>query len=91
MEGIMSKDRQQKRREMRHLKNESVWLQKALFALRKAEDAREQLSDIRNEKHESYVISVGDRDLVFEELEDALDTRIESLIKTVRELRRELY
>lgn len=87
----MSKDRQQQRREMRHIKNESVWLQKALFALRKAEDAREQLSDIRNEKVESYAIPIGDRDIVFEDLEDALDVRIESLIKTVREMRRDLY
>jgi hypothetical protein len=87
----MSDDRRQQRREIRHLKNESIWLQKALFALRKAEDAREQLADVRDEEAVSYAFPVGGREVKLEDLEESLDQRIEGLTKTVREMRRELY
>lgn len=83
-------DRRRQRREIDHLKNESVWLQKALFALRKAEDAREQLADLREEKIEGYMIPVGEGEVPFEEVEEGLDQRIDTLTKTVREMRRGL-
>lgn len=86
----MSDERRQKRKEIGHMQSESVWLQKALFALRKAEDAREKLADARDEAPEPYVLAVGERDVSVEELEEALDQRAERLIKTVREMRRSL-
>lgn len=84
-------DRRRQRREIQHLKNESVWLQKALFALRKAEDAREQLAELRDEKMDGYKIPVGEGEVLFEEVEEGLDQKIDTLTKKVRELRRGLY
>lgn len=70
------------------LQDESVWLQKALFALRKAQDARERLSELRDEDAEPYPITVEGRSMALEAFEDALEERIERLIKNVRERRR---
>lgn len=83
-------ERRRRRREIQHLKNESVWLQKALFALRKAEDAREQLADLRDEKVDGYMIPVGTGEVPFEEVEEGLDQKIDTLTKKVREMRRGL-
>jgi hypothetical protein len=84
-------DRRRKRKEVRYLQSESVWLQKAVFALRKAEAARESLADVRDEEAEPYFLSVGDRELSIQDLDEALDVRVEALMKTVREMRRSLY
>jgi|GEM_PF-7095506 len=84
-------ERRERRREIRHLKNESVWLQKALFAFRKAEDAHEQLADTRGQKVDSYMVPIGEEEIAFEELEAGLDKKIDALMKEVREMRRELY
>lgn len=86
----MTDERRLKRKEIRSLQSESVWLQKAVFALRKAEAAHETVADIRNESADSYMIKVADRDFALEDLEDALDARVERLMKTVREMRRNL-
>lgn len=84
----MNDDRRQQRKETRILQDESVWLQKALFALRKAADARERLSDLRDEEAAPYELVVDDRSLAMEAIEDALEERIERSIKNVRERRR---
>lgn len=86
----MSEERRQRRREIRLLQGESVWLQKALFALRKAEAARGKLADLRDEEMESYTLSVGGQRLSVEALEDGLEEHIEDLIRRVREMRRSL-
>lgn len=86
----MTDERRIKRKEIRHLQSESVWLQKAVFALRKAEAAHEQVADIRDEKVDAYHLSVGGKETPIEEIEDALDERIETLVKNVREMRRNL-
>lgn len=87
----METDRRQARKEIGFLQSESVWLQKALFALRKAEAARESLADARSEALEPYSLPVGGRDVLVEELDKALDERVESLVQTVRTMRRNLY
>ena len=84
----MTDERRRQRNEIRHLQSESVWLQKALFALRKAETARERLADVRNEDVSPYMLPVGDTDLSVEALEDALEHRAKELIQTVRQMRR---
>lgn len=86
----MSEERRRKRTEIRHLQSESVWLQKALFALRKAETARERLADRRNEDVSAYTLSIGEAEVTLEALEDALEQRAKELIGTVRQMRREL-
>ena len=86
----MSDERRQKRTEIRHLQSESVWLQKALFALRKAETARDKLADVRDEDSSDYLLTVGDTEVPLEALEDALEARAKELIATVRQMRRNL-
>lgn len=86
----MDEARRRRRREIRQLNNESVWLQKALFALRKAEEAREKLADVRSEEAGAYTLPVGDDSLPVEVLEDALEERTKELIGQVRTMRREL-
>lgn len=83
--------RRLKRKEIGYLQNESVWLQKALFALRKAEAAREKLTDFRDAESAPYTIPVDGKEVVVEALEDSLEERVEELIKTVRQMRRNLY
>jgi len=86
----LSDRRRQQRREIRLQQRESSWLQKALFALGKAEETREKLADTRDEEPSPYVLELEDRELPMEELEDALQVRIEALMETVRERRRTL-
>lgn len=86
----MTDERRQKRREIRLQQSESVWLQKALFALNKAEEAREKLADVRGEDSGAYTLPVGGSDLALEELQDALQERVEALLQTVRAARRDL-
>lgn len=86
----MSDRRRQQRREIRLQQRESSWLQKALFALGKAEETREKLADTRDEEMEPYIILLKDQEIQMEELEDALQVRIEHLMETVRERRRTL-
>lgn len=83
-------ERQRKRKEIRLLQSESVWLQKALFALRKAEAARASLAETRDEEMGSYLLSVGDQKLPLEEMEDGLEQHAGELMDTVREMRRKL-
>lgn len=84
-------ERRRKRAEIRHLQSESVWLQKALFALRKAEAARASAADVRDEDVTTYTLSIAERDVPLEDLEDALETRAKELTETVRKMRRSLY
>jgi hypothetical protein len=82
--------RRQQRREIRLQQRESSWLQKALFALGKAEETREKLADTRDEEPTPYTLVVGDRELAMEQIEDSLQARIEELMEVVRERRRTL-
>lgn len=86
----MSEERRQKRKEIRLLQSESVWLQKALFALRKAEAAREKLADARDAEEESYTLVLDGEERSLEALEDGLEHRIEDLMRTVRTMRNNL-
>jgi hypothetical protein len=86
----VSEERRHKRREISLLQSESVWLQKALFALRKAEAVRGKLADARDEEMGSYTLTVGDQRLPLEDLEDGLEDYVEDLIRKVREMRRSL-
>lgn len=74
------KEKRQAVRERKILQSESRWLQKALFALSKADDDREKLSDDHTEtlvvtiKGETY-----DLDSVTSAVKDAVLARVESL------------
>jgi hypothetical protein len=86
----LSDRRRQQRREIRLQQRESAWLQKALFALGKAEETREKLADTRDEEAKPYSIPLADGEVSMEELEAALQSRITELMETVRERRRTL-
>jgi hypothetical protein len=83
-------DRREVRKEIRLIQSESVWLQKALFALRKAEGAREKVADALEEEQPNYTLTVAGSELQLEDLEESLETRIEQLMQTVREMRKTL-
>ena len=90
MSDLSDAARRDKRKEIRSLQSESVWLQKAVFALNKAETAREKVDEIRGDDSGSYSVRVDGRDVALTDIEDALAERIEGLMKSVREMRRNL-
>ncbi len=74
------KEKRQAVRERKILQSESRWLQKALFALSKADDDREKLSD---DRAETLVVTIEgetyDIDSVTSAVKDAVLERVESL------------
>lgn len=83
-----AQQRRKKRKEIRLLQNHSAWLQKALFALQKADAVRDQLADHnRQDEADPFVLEHdGDRYDV-EAFEAALEGRIQELLTTTREER----
>jgi hypothetical protein len=81
----MSDTLREQRREIRTIQREATWLQKALFALGKAADAREKLD---KEGAARYALELESGSLPIEDLEDAIEARVKSLLETVRERRR---
>lgn len=80
--------RRQQRKEIRLIQNHSSWLQKALFALQKAETAREKLADAKDEDLEPFVIEYEGTDYDVEAFEEALESRVKNLLEVTRERRR---
>lgn len=83
-----SKDKKHQVQERRILRSESGWLQKALFALGKASDAHEKLSDLNGEEHEPLLVTIDgetyDIDSVTEAVREAVLERSESLRRRTR-------
>ena len=69
--------------EQRIQRSESGWLQKALFALGKASDDHEKLSELNGETHEPLLVTIDgetyDIDDVTDAVKDAVLERTESL------------
>lgn len=84
----MSKARRKKRREIKVLSTESTWLQKALFALNKAETAREKWADLREQDDVEFILPHDDGDLEVDTFREAMENRISELLTEVKELRR---
>lgn len=84
----MTDTRRRNRQEIRLISSESAWLQKALFALQKAEDAREKLADTRDEEAPAFVLPFDGKKLVVDDFQEALENRIKFLMDDVRERRR---
>jgi hypothetical protein len=87
------RDRQrQRRQEMRLLQREATWLQKALFALGKAEESREKLAEARGEEEDGtehgYVLETEGGTLPLESVLDAIESRVKSLLELLQERRR---
>lgn len=86
----MDEERRRRRREVQMLSSESTWLQKALFALQKAEAAREKLTDSRGEDMGELVLTVGSSDVSLEDLEEGIENRIRTLLDEVSKRRKRL-
>jgi hypothetical protein len=81
-------DKKRAVQERRIIRDESRWLQKALFALGKASDSHEKLSELHDDEHEPLLVTIDgetfDIDSVTEALTDAVMARSESLRTKVR-------
>jgi hypothetical protein len=65
-------------------------MQKALFALGKAETAREKLAKARNEELEDQTVEVGEKSMTLDALRDAIQDRVEMPAAEVLQERREV-
>jgi hypothetical protein len=83
----MDDDPRRYRKETQLLSSESAWLQKALFALQKALDAREALSESRSETIPS-TLSVDGRPLSVQDFQEGIENRIKELLDEVQGRRR---
>ena len=86
----MVDDKRQARKERRLVQSESRWMQKALFALNKAEDAREKLAETRQEEADAAVVNIGGKDLSIDALRSAIQDRVETLGEILQERRQVL-
>jgi NADPH-dependent glutamate synthase beta subunit-like oxidoreductase len=83
-------EKRQQRKERRLVQSESRWMQKALFALNKAEDAREKLAQTRQEEGDAAVVNIGGQDLSIDALRTAIQERVETLAEVLQERRQVL-
>jgi hypothetical protein len=78
-----SNDKKQSVQEQKILRSESGWLQKALFALGKASDAHEKLSELNGKTHKPLKVTIDGKsykiDSVTDAVKDAVLERTESL------------
>ncbi len=74
--------------DIRLIQDQSTWLQKALFALQKADVAHGKLADSRGEDRGPYVLKTDDTEISMEAIEGALEERIQELLTTTREARK---
>lgn len=86
----MPDDKRQLRKERRLVQSESRWMQKALFALNKAEDARDKLAKARNEDGEPEIIKIGGKSVTIDALRIAIEERVETLAEALQEGRQVL-
>jgi hypothetical protein len=85
----LSDARRRKRREIKLLSNESVWLQKALFALQKVEGIREKIAELHgDEDPEPLVFEADGQELRVEDFQEAMENRVKYLLEEVRERRK---
>lgn len=77
-----------KRLLMKAMQNESTWLQKALFALAKAEDARVTRAELSEEKVDELKAPAKGKFAPLSAFQDALEGRVSSLMEDLQEQRR---
>ena len=76
----MAADKQLQRRIDRQLQSESRWLQKVIFALGKAKQAREKLSEIQGEKPAPLITLDDGTKVPLDDLEKVIQARVEELM-----------
>jgi hypothetical protein len=84
----MDRDRARHERKITSLlQDEARWLQKATFALNKAQDAREKLADVRDEEFEPLSVYEGDETVTIDTVKEAVASRVEWLLETIQKRR----
>jgi hypothetical protein len=86
----MSDKKKTRRLLLKAMQSESTWLQKALFALNKAEDARESLAELLDEELEPVMVGADKTPVSLSEVGEALENRVSTLLEEVQEERRVL-
>jgi hypothetical protein len=88
-DGTSEKDKRQLVQERKILNSQSRWLQKALFALTKAEDDQEKLAEVRGDEHVPMAVTVDgathELGAVTDSLRDSVMERLEGLRVTLRD------
>lgn len=74
-------DRQLQRKIDRQLQNESRWLQKVLFALSKAREARMKLAETRGDDLNPLIVLEDGAQIPLDTLESIIRTRIDDLMQ----------
>lgn len=84
----MSDAKKRKRRDLKLLTNESVWLQKALFAFNKAEAAWEKRMENNGNEDADYVLKHEGNDFPVEDFVEAIEERVAGILTEVKERRK---
>ncbi|MGH7458179.1 MAG: hypothetical protein ACREKN_03725 [Longimicrobiaceae bacterium] len=80
-------DARAQRRQLRSLRRESVWLQKAVFALAKAEEEHLKAAEVGGQSSPlPLALPVNKKSTPVEKLKEALNTRVEELQASLREV-----
>lgn len=82
----MSNTTQLERKEARHLRSETAWLQKAMFALTKAEASHEKYADLGEGDGECKV-KINGRKVSLSDINEALEARVGELREMTRDRR----
>jgi hypothetical protein len=89
VKAVPPKDKRQLVQERKILSSQSRWLQKALFALAKAEDDQAKLAEVRGERHKPMAVIINGTNhkvgAVTDSLRDSVMNRLERLRVTLRE------
>jgi hypothetical protein len=86
----LQEERRIQRKEIQALSSESAWLQKALFALGKAEDAREAIAELRRKEPGPFELEMDGKVLSVDDFQEGLEKRIQELLQDIRERRKVL-
>lgn len=84
-----TKEKRRANRARRIIRSESRWLQKAIFALSKAEEARTKLADLYDDDPEAFTVKVNGRAKDVGEIGKALREAVEERLQAQREELRE--
>ena len=84
----MATTKAQKRRSLKLLTNESVWLQKAIFAFQKAEAAWEKRMENEGTEDADYVIEKDGEEFPVDDFVEAIEDRVAKILAEVKERRR---
>lgn len=84
-----TKEKRRANRARRIIRSESRWLQKAIFALSKAEEARTKLADLYDDDPEEFTVEVNGKDQDVGELGTLLREAVEGRLQKQREELRE--